>query len=163
MKKYGYMSMKAASKTKFFIDHYKIIDTDDNVDKLLNRLKCTIVNDVFNNSNRFYVFYKTNQYYAKVSYNTLIKYNLPHTIIHIINNSRTLIRMNRDRELTNMIYNKLDFLHVYNKYKSELLTINKKQLLDIYILTFDSSPLFISKQSLINCLLKYKRNEIIIN
>lgn len=150
---YGYLSYRDGF-TRLIAVSNKMMD-------VIVHLRIRILNKLRNNKSAIYIFYRSVADPQRITSDYIHRYKLPNTILYINKaNNRHIVYITTS-VLSHTIYSQLDFLIAYNDYKSQLLSMSKQMLKEIYLDTLGDHPLLKSKEQLINTLLKYKRLDIL--
>jgi hypothetical protein len=150
---YGYLSYKNGA-TKLIVSSKKMMD-------VIAHMKVRILNNLKNNKSNVYIFYRSVSDPQRITMDYIHRYRLLNTILYVNkSNNRHMVYMTNGL-LSHTIYSRLDFLIVYNDYKTQLLSMNAQRLRDVYLDAIGERPLLKSKAKMINNLLKYKRLDIL--
>jgi hypothetical protein len=164
---YGYMLFTQYSSHGVLMSNYRIYETGRDALIIIENIKYRILNYLERNIKTDFLFYQVENVDPNlVSYNIVRSSNFPH--LHIKINKRKLKNIcifYGNKKLKKLVYDKLDFLKDYDSFLEHLETLNKKDLVELYIQIYGQEPKmsFFKKRRMFDMLLDNKKREFIKN
>ena len=146
------------------LSKYQIIQTSDNIDLIMEGIEKGIKSYLCNNQTANLLLYQlvdTNPRF--VSFDIIKSSGIPHLDIKICDRKKNIIcQFYNNKDLHQMLYNRLTFLKDYDTYLKHLSTLNKDKLSKLYEEIYSKKPNFImTKMCIITHLLDNKKREFI--
>ena len=161
---YEYMLYVDYYNNIFYFTNYKMLDTSDNIDKVISGIQNILIRALENKFNINLMVYQVNDVdLCSISYNIIKSYNFPWCNIKISGKDIKICSFYGDKNLYKNIYQHFDLLNDYDKYIKDIDSLNVKTIEDIYEQIFNKKAKFIFKKrsKMLKQLIKQKKIELI--
>ncbi|BCS83701.1 hypothetical protein QLL95_gp0422 [Cotonvirus japonicus] len=158
----GFMLYKLNNEYGIEISKYNIIQAGYDIDEIYEKLKECICHIICNNQKSNIIIYQIKGINPSlVSYDIVVSSNYPFVRFKTGYYRNYLYYINGDKTLMNKIYKKIPNLLTYRKYYNSIVNLNKKNLSEIYVKTFNKkTPKIFPKAKMRNRLAKFNKNII---
>lgn len=160
----GFMTYKLNTEYGIEVSKFKIIQASYQIDDIYQKLEEYIFSQINNrHSSDILVYQIIGINPSLVSYDIITSSNFPFVKINIKSYGTQLFHINGDKTLSTTIYQKIPNLSTYRKYHNRIMTLNKKDLSEIYVETIGKTvPKIFPKYKMRTRLLNYKKQTIFV-